>query len=177
MASISYFGQEGPYNQYEGSEIVAYAFSGYMYITGDSDREPLKAGGYQSEYHGGISAAMAVLASLNYRDLTGEGQYVDVSTVEAIASTFEGVSYYSMFEQENVLPRRQGTRLIHTSHRAPYPSTLLPCKDGWVHVHYSPSFPEGLAVLTGNDRLAENDLMTALAGHADEIDNLIVGPG
>ncbi len=174
MASISWFGQEGPYSQYEGSEIVAYAFSGYMYITGDPDREPLKAGGYQSEYHGGISAAMAVLAALNYRDFTGEGQYIDVSIVEAIASTFEGVSYYSMFEREDVLPRRQGTRLIHTSHRAPYPSTLLPCKDGWMHVHYAPSFPDGLATLTGNSRLAENDVMTALAGHADEIDELVM---
>ena len=173
MASISYFGQEGPYSQYEGSEIVAYAFSGYMYITGDPDREPLKAGGYQSEYHGGISAAMAVLAALNYRDLTGEGQYIDVSTVEAIASTFEGVSYYSMLERENVLPRRQGTRLIHTSHRAPYPSTLLPCKDGWMHIHYSPSFPDGLATLTGNGRLAEDEVMTAMSGHADEIDDLV----
>ena len=173
MASISYVGQEGPYSQYEGSEIVAYAFSGYMYITGDPDREPLKAGGYQSEYHGGISAAMAVAAALNYRDLTGEGQYIDVSTVEAIASTFEGVSYYSMLERENVLPRRQGTRLIHTGHRAPYPSTLLPCKDGWMHVHYSPSFPDGLATLTGNDRLAEDDVMTAMSGHADEIDELV----
>ncbi len=173
MASISYFGQEGPYSQYEGSEIVAYAFSGYMYITGDPDREPLKAGGYQSEYHGGISAAMAVLAALNYRDLTGEGQYIDVSTVEAIASTFEGVSYYSMHERENVLPRRQGTRLIHTSHRAPYPSTLLPCKDGWMHIHYSPSFPDGLATLTGNGRLAEDEVMTAMSGHADEIDDLV----
>ncbi len=170
MASISYFGQEGPYSQYEGSEIVAYAFSGYMYITGDPDREPLKAGGYQSEYHGGISAAMAVVAALNYRDLTGEGQYIDVSTVEATASTFEGVSYYSLLEREGVLPRRKGTRLIHTSSRAPYPSTLLPCKDGWVHVHYSPSFPDGLATLTGNSRLAENEVMTAMAGHADEID-------
>ena len=174
MASISYFGQEGPYSQYEGSEIVAYAFSGYMYITGDPDREPLKAAGYQSEYHGGISAAMAVLAALNYRDLTGEGQHIDVSTVEALASTFEGVSYYSMLEREGVLPRRRGARLIHTSHHAPYPSTLLPCKDGWVHVHYSPSIPEGLAILTGNDRLAENDLMTAMSGHADEIDGLVV---
>lgn len=173
MASISYFGQEGPYSQYEGSEIVAYAFSGYMYITGDPDREPLKAGGYQSEYHGGISAAMAVLAALNYRDLTGEGQYIDVSTVEAIASTFEGVSYYSMLERENVLPRRRGTRLIHTSHRAPYPSTLLPCKDGWMHIHYSPSFPDGLATLTGNGRLAEDEVMTAMSGHADEIDDLV----
>ena len=121
MASISYFGQEGPYSQYEGSEIVAYAFSGYMYITGDPDREPLKAGGYQSEYHGGISAAMAVVAALNYRDLTGEGQYIDVSTVEAIASTFEGVSYYSLLEREGVLPRRKGTRLIHTSQSGAVP--------------------------------------------------------
>ena len=174
MASISWFGQEGPYSRYEGDEIVAYAFSGYMYITGDPDREPLKCGGYQSEYHGGIAAAMGIVAAFNLRDFTGEGQYLDVSIVEAIASTFEGVSYYSLFEREGLLPRRQGTRLIHTSPRAPYPSTLLPCKDGWVHVHYSPALPDGLALLTGNDRLSAPDLMTAMAGHADEIDRLVV---
>ena len=124
MASISYFGQKGPYSQYEGSEIVAYAFSGYMYITGDPDREPLKAGGYQSEYHGGISAAMAVVAALNYRDLTGEGQYIDVSTVEAIASTFEGVSYYSM-QRAGGRPAQASRHPAHT-HQPPGPVSLHP---------------------------------------------------
>ena len=43
-----------------------------------------------------------------------------------------------------------------------------------MHVHYSASFPDGLATLTGNDRLAEDEVMTAMSGHADEIDELVI---
>ncbi|MFQ5872528.1 MAG: CaiB/BaiF CoA transferase family protein [Dehalococcoidia bacterium] len=174
MASISYFGQHGPYRDYEGIELVACALSGYMYLTGDEDREPLKAGGYQAEYQGGLAAAMAVLTALNYRDYTGEGQYVDVSTIEALAATFDGVSVYTMLEREGIMPRRAGTRLIRREPRAPYPSNLLPCKDGWVHVHYSPSNPEALALLTGNPRLADPEVLGAMNLHADEIDQLLM---
>ena len=173
MASISYFGQDGPYRDYEGCELVAFAMSGYMYLTGDEDREPLKAGGNQSEYQGGLAAAMSILAALNYRDYTEEGQYIDVSTIEALASTLDGVSVFTTLEHDGVLPRRAGTRLIRRESRAPYPSTLLPCKDGWIHVHYSPSNPEGIALLTGNPRLADPEVLGAMNGHADEIDKLI----
>ncbi|MCH9037274.1 MAG: CoA transferase [Chloroflexi bacterium] len=173
MASISYFGQDGPYRDYEGCELVAFAMSGYMYLTGDEDREPLKAGGYQAEYQGGLAAAMAILAALNYRDYTEEGQYIDVSTIEALAATLDGVSVFTTLEHDGVLPRRAGTRLIRREPRAPYPSTLLPCKDGWIHVHYSPSNPEGIALLTGNPRLADPEVLGAMNGHADEIDQII----
>ncbi len=174
MASISYFGQTGPYRDYEGSELIAYAVSGYMYLTGDEDREPLIAGGSQSGYQAGLATVMAVMAALSHRDFTAEGQYIDVSTIEALAGTFDGVAVYTMLEKRGTMPRRAGTRLITRDPHSPYPSALLPCKDGWVHVHYSPSFPEGLALLTGNPRLEEPEVLTAMMGHADEIDQLLM---
>ncbi len=174
MASIAYFGQSGPYSDYEGSELVAYAVSGYMYLTGDEDREPMKAGGTQAEYQAGLAAAMAIVAALTYRDFTGEGQHIDLSTVEAASSTLDGVTVYSMVEHKGETPTRAGTRLITREPHAPYPSALLPAQDGWVHVHYSPSNPEGLAWLTANPRLEDPEVMGAMRGHADEIDALLV---
>lgn len=173
MASISYFGQSGPYRDYEGCDMVAHAISGYMYLTGDEDREPLRAGGCQSGYQAGLQAAMAILAALTYRDFTTEGQHIDVSTIEALASTFDGVAVYTMLERQGIMPRRAGTRLINRDPYYAYPSTLLPCKDGWVHVHYSPSNPEGLAFLAGNPRLAAPEVMAAMMGHADEMDRIL----
>ncbi|MFQ5934734.1 MAG: CaiB/BaiF CoA transferase family protein, partial [Dehalococcoidia bacterium] len=173
MASISYFGQTGPYRNYEGCELVAYAVGGYMYLTGDADREPLKAGGSQSEYQAGLSAALAITAALNYRDHTGEGQYIDLSTVEATVATFDGVTLFTMWERQGIIPQRAGSRLVWRDPKGPYPSTTLPCKDGWVHVHYSPSNPKGLALLTANPRLQEKELLESMQAHADEIDSLI----
>ena len=170
MASITWFGQTGPYRDYEGCDLVAHAVSGYMYLTGDEEREPLKAGGSQSEYQAGLAAAMAITTALSYRDLTGEGQYIDVSAIESLAATFDGVGTFTMEDRLGFVPRRAGTRLISRDSHSPYPSNLLPCQDGWVHVHWSPSFPEGLAFLTGNPRLESDEVMAALRGHADEID-------
>ena len=173
MASISYFGQSGPYRDYQGNELIAFAVSGYMYLTGDEDKEPLIAGGSQGGYQSGLAAAMAIMAALNHKEFTGEGQYIDVSAIEALNSTFDGVTFYTMLERRGVMPRRAGTRLISRDPNAAYPSTLLPCKDGWVHAHHSPSNPEGMAFLTGNPRLEDPDVMATMMGHADEIDEML----
>lgn len=170
MASISYFGGTGPYRDYEGSDLVAYAVSGYMYLTGDEDREPLKAGGSQSEYQAGLAGAMSIMAALTHRDFTGEGQHIDVSAIESLNATFDGVGYYSAYENRGVVPKRAGTRLVQREPHGAYPSTLLPCKDGWVHVHYSPSNPEGIAMLTGDERMESDEVLSEMRGHADEID-------
>ena len=79
-----------------------------------------------------------------------------------------------MMERRGFLPRRAGTRLSNPDPHSAYPSNLLPCKDGWVHVHSSPSYPEGLAFLTGNPQLAAPEVMEAMRGHADEIDQMLM---
>ena len=173
LCSLTYFGQFGPYSQFEGSDIVSYAMSGYMHLTGDEDKEPLKAGGRQAEYQGGLAGAMSVLAAILTRALTGLGDHIDVSATEALTSTFDGVAYFQTYDQTGSNPMRAGTRLIAREPTGAYPSTLLPCKDGWVHVHYSPSNPEGIGFLTGNARLADDDVMARMREHADEIDELL----
>ena len=173
MCSLTYFGQFGPYSQFEGSDIVSYAMSGYMHLTGEEDREPLKAGGRQAEYQCGLAGSMSILAALLNRSLTGTGDHIDVSATEALTSTFDGVAYFQTYDKTGDNPMRAGTRLIAREPTGAYPSTLLPCKDGWVHVHYSPSNPEGIGFLTGSDRLASDAIMKRMREHADEIDELI----
>jgi crotonobetainyl-CoA:carnitine CoA-transferase CaiB-like acyl-CoA transferase len=87
MISITPFGQTGPYKDYENEEIVTYALSGIMSISGLAEREPLKHGGMQAQYEGGLSGTVGVLAALHARDLLGEGQHVDVSLQDVVTST------------------------------------------------------------------------------------------
>ena len=91
MTSISNFGQTGPYRDYKATEIVAYALGGLMYIFGNYDREPLKHALHQAQFKAGADAASAALMALYHQRLTGEGQHVDVSVQEAIASTLRDV--------------------------------------------------------------------------------------
>ena len=87
MISITPFGQTGPYSAYQSEEIVTYALSGIMSISGMAGREPLKHGGMQSQYEGGLSGTVGVLAALHVRDMLGEGQHVDVSLQDVVTST------------------------------------------------------------------------------------------
>ena len=91
MASISNFGQTGPYRDYKATEIVAYALGGLMYIFGNYDREPLKHALHQAQFKAGTDTASAALMALYHQRLTGGGQHVDVSVQEAIASTLRDV--------------------------------------------------------------------------------------
>lgn len=86
MVSISNFGQNGPYRDYEATDIVEYALSGIQYIFGDNDREPLKHGFNQAQFKAGTDAASAALIALYSRAMTGTGQWVDISIQECIAT-------------------------------------------------------------------------------------------
>ncbi len=66
------------------------AMSGLMYITGDPDKEPLATGGEPAEYFGGAARlGVAILAALEHRAVTGAGQHVDVSWLEALGCADE----------------------------------------------------------------------------------------
>ncbi|MDO8532349.1 MAG: CoA transferase [Dehalococcoidia bacterium] len=93
VTSITYFGWTGPYRSYRGSDLVAWQASGKGYYTPegitDPEREnPLKAGGHQADFMGGVNAAAATLSAVYQRWLTGKGQHVDQSVREAVATTF-----------------------------------------------------------------------------------------
>jgi len=91
MTSISNFGQTGPYRDYKAADIVEYAMGGLMYIFGAYDREPVKHAFNQAQFKAGTDAAAATLMATYHQRLTGEGQQVDVSIQEAVATGLRDV--------------------------------------------------------------------------------------
>lgn len=82
--SISGFGRTGPYAERGGFDLIAQGMSGVMSVTGEGPgRAPVKVGPPITDIGAGIVAAMGILAALNHRNQTGEGQMVDASLFEA----------------------------------------------------------------------------------------------
>ncbi len=85
MVSITAFGQDGPYAAFQAPDIVGLAASGILYLTGDSDRPPVRVGFPQFYLHGAAAGAGGALMAHTHRAVTGQGQHVDVSCQQAVA--------------------------------------------------------------------------------------------
>lgn len=85
MASITPFGQTGPYRHYRGSELTLQAIGGPLYTNGHQAREPLKLAGHFAQYHAGAVAALAVLMALRRAEATGQGDWIDLAIHECQA--------------------------------------------------------------------------------------------
>ena len=166
MASVTHFGQDGPYAGYQGAEIVDVALGGYLKLTGDPDREPVKPYDDLALSHAALHAATAVVIGLTHRDATGEGDYFDVATIDAAMFLLGGVAQNCYFDSRT--PMRCGTRLVFSNPRYPYPSTIRPCMDGYVHAHSNNRNADLLAVLMPGVGLEQ--WLDAPMGNADQID-------
>jgi crotonobetainyl-CoA:carnitine CoA-transferase CaiB-like acyl-CoA transferase len=171
IANITPFGMTGPYADYRGGELVCYALGGYAMLTGERDRRPLKAYGELANYQAGAHAALGILAALRARDRQGAGQTVDVSVMEAATFLLGGAEQQAFFYGRAA--RRNGARLVGFPPHHSYPSTIRPCKDGYVHVHSNNRHADLMAALIGNPRLNAPDLLHEQLGHADEIDTIV----
>jgi len=166
LTSISYFGQDGPYREYCGSDIIAQAMGGLMQLTGEPEREPLRLPGSQAEFQAGLNAAVATLVAVYSCDQTGEGQHVDVSVQEAVASILEAT--VATYSYSGLIRNRMGSR-----HHLQCPSRVMPCKDGWIHVQAGANW-DHFATFLGAPELMEPRLTSMLRYHyADEVEGLI----
>ena len=125
MTSVTPFGQEGPYSQYCGEEIVNYAMGMIMSISGVQGREPLKHGGFQAQYEGGLFAAAATSIALFAQEYSGAGEHVDVSITECVAST--------MMATQTIYPFMGGTQTRRRASGSMF-GNPMPCQDGWIIV-------------------------------------------
>jgi crotonobetainyl-CoA:carnitine CoA-transferase CaiB-like acyl-CoA transferase len=131
LVSISGFGQEGPYSAYKAPDIVCTALGGYMYLVGDPDRPPLRASIPQAYLHAGNAAASGSLIALWHREITGQGQWVDVSAQECMAPL--GLYNQNYWNINGIIKKRFGIFRSQNSSISlhPFPG-LFPCKDGYV---------------------------------------------
>ena len=84
--SISAFGQSGPFCDREGHDLNCLALSGLLSITGMKGGPPIIPGIQLSDYAGGMMATTAILLALIERQVSGQGQYCDISMLEAVTS-------------------------------------------------------------------------------------------
>ena len=132
--SISGYGQTGPYASRAGYDFVAQGESGIMSVTGEIDGEPQRVGSPVGDVSAGLYACIAILAALRVRDLTGKGQYIDISLLETTMSLLSNVAANYLISGE------EATR-FGNGHPNIVPYQALRTKDGYV------------VVSCGNDRL------------------------
>ncbi|MGH6617931.1 MAG: CaiB/BaiF CoA transferase family protein, partial [Alphaproteobacteria bacterium] len=82
FCSITGYGQTGPYADRPGYDMMAQGIGGIMSITGEADGPPVKVGVAINDVMSGMYAAVAILSALRHRDLTGKGQFIDVSLLD-----------------------------------------------------------------------------------------------
>lgn len=133
MASITGFGQNGPYKEVPGYDFIIQAMAGLMSITGEPDAEPMKTGVAIADILTGLHTAIAILAALHERDRTGIGQSIDISLFDSqIAALVNVASNYLI---SGNLPKRLGNQ-----HPNIVPYQVFPTQD------------RDIVVAVGNDR-------------------------
>lgn len=123
FASVSGFGQYGPYSQRPGYDILSQAMGGMMSINGQPNDPPTRVGAAMGDILSGMAVCIGVLSALNARQVIGHGQRVDVALTDTIAfSVFAEILRYL---ESGKVPERMGNRYAAL---APYEA--FKAKDG-----------------------------------------------
>lgn len=129
--SITGFGQDGPYKDRGGYDFLVQGMSGVMSVTGRPDGEagggPLKVGLPVADLFTGLYAAISILAALNHRNASGEGQHIDCALLDTQVAML--VNQASNYLNGGLVPRRLGNEHPNT---VPYQDFV--CSDGEVLV-------------------------------------------
>ena len=126
-ASISGFGQEGPYRDRPGVDQIVQGMSGLMSITGEPGRGPMRVGIAISDTAAGMFLGQGILLALLDRERTGKGQWVHTSLLESMLSKldFQGARYTMLGD----VPAQQGN-----DHPTAFPMGTFTCADGFVNI-------------------------------------------
>ncbi|MGN6422358.1 MAG: CaiB/BaiF CoA transferase family protein [Asticcacaulis sp.] len=126
-ASITGFGQDGPYAQRAGYDYIIQGMSGLMEITGEPEREPQKVGVAVVDLFTGVYTATAVLAALHGRERTHEGCHIDMSLFDTATAMLAN-------QAGNYLASGQSPSRLGNAHPNIAPYQVFPVKDGHVIV-------------------------------------------
>ncbi len=149
-ASISGFGQDGPYRERTAYDLILQGMGGLMGTTGDEGGPPVKVGVAVTDIAAGMFAAYGILAALRARDRTGQGQLLDVSMLDSQVAwmTYQAGYYFAT----GVNPKRLGS-----AHPSLVPYQAFKTKDGYVNVAVgSEAIWSRFVVAIGAPHLAED---------------------
>ncbi|MEE2677044.1 MAG: CoA transferase [Myxococcota bacterium] len=128
LTSITPFGQTGPHAALAASDLTLGALGGAMYVTGEAEDPPVRLAGSQAFLAASVTAAASSMIALFHSTATGEGQQVDISVEEVVASVSH-ICGVGKWLDDGIIPRRRGSGLVASA-----PSGTYPCQDGTVYL-------------------------------------------
>ena len=169
MASVTAFGQSGPYRDYKSSDLIASALGGQLYLCGEPHLPPLKPFGDQSHYLASILTAIGVLVALVGRHTSGRGQHIDISLQECVASALDHALVRYFYQGE--VAKRQGS--LHWNNAF----NVFAAKDGYVLLSLFYQWPtlvewltsEGMAEDLTDDKWLDRDYRLQHIDHVIDV--------
>ena len=156
MTSILPFGLTGPYRNYRAEDLTIWCAGGVCVLNGGGPEHPelppLKTAGHQAGYQGGVHGATATLAAAFAQLRDHDGQHVEVSVQESIASQLEMTFEYWPYQK--MIASRHGQKPVQ-------PAEMMRCKDGYIYLccifeHHWRSFVE----IMGNPEWADEEIFS-----------------
>lgn len=126
-ASISGFGEDGPYRERAGFDQVAQGMGGLMWVTGLPGQGPVRAGTPVADLTAGMFAAIGILVALQERSVSGKGQWVQSSLLSAMVTMMDFQAARWLVEGE--VPQQAGN-----DHPTSMPTSVYPTADGFVNI-------------------------------------------
>ena len=125
FCSITGFGQTGPYAERPGYDALIQAMGGVMSLTGEPQGEPMKVGVSIADLMAGMYACVGILAAVRHKQLTGEGQYIDISMLDAHVAWLAN-------QGMNFLATGENQERLGNNHPNILPYQVMPTSDGYI---------------------------------------------
>lgn len=164
--SITPFGLDGPYRDWQGFGPILQAMGGYTYIIGNPNKAPLSMPMHYAEYQAGQFAYMSALASFVSETPSAE---IEVSMLETVMTLSQWTTIYWTMQQK--IRCRDGNRMGKV-----HPVSLYRCRDGFIYLTIVPTFWRNLIAMIGRDDLLEDERFsstTARLANADALDDIL----
>jgi len=169
LASISAFGQDGPYKDRPGLDQIIQGMSGFMSVTGEPERGPLRAGVAIADITAGLFCAIGILTALYERKNSGKGQWVQTSLMEALLSMMD--LHAARFLVNDIVPKQVGNE-----HPTGVPTNTYKTTDGYVSLSIMPRMWPDLCRAIGREDAANDprfDTREARRAHRQECNGMI----
>jgi formyl-CoA transferase len=127
LGSISGFGQDGPYRDRPGFDQIAQGMGGLMSITGAPGEGPMRVGIPVADLTAGLFCALGIMVALLERDVSGEGQWVNTSLLQAQIFMLD-------FQAARWLQMQQVAKQAGNNHPTSIPTGVFKTKDGYINI-------------------------------------------
>ena len=154
--SISGFGQDGPYRERPGVDQIAQGLGGLMSITGEPGRGPMRVGIAIADLSAGLLAAIGTLTALLEREVSGEGQWVHTSLLEAQIFMLD-------FQAARYLMKKEVANQVGNDHPTSVPTGTFKTKDGYINIAPTPPMWKKFCTTLGLNIADDPDFATPTA--------------